>query len=709
MDQKGGLSILDALDNLNTLVDVDSLEEIEVTEEQRLISHKGEEEGGAREIYWVKAGPDDQTLWAIKNTFGTVHTYLKTFYQTLYKSGESQKLTEGINTIMILVGEATQKVDRFGSLFQKKIIDCEEYKALQHFYQQKVMPESFKTLLRTSLPSKARDLEEEELIEESTLTKEEEVEQHRTHLLDDMELVRKDDYYELFYLTTEEGRHFYTHHLASHLKLACNFGLFVDQYFGDDPLLQIKNWEDKELHLRAQQLLKSASHPLEKFYVEFPLYKDREIVKLIHYGCMALFLAANPRNLIRQFSLKGCHLYFSDFLRFLREVLLHREFEKMATLGTSEEKPFFRHCSHLVASFIHNLFTQPLEREEIAEAIEKIIEESDSSGKGTSLSESLSRAHHALLRMCAHHPNGPLFKALDILCEEEEGLAYDPWMLGNLPERSWTFRKGEEEWCLLRLPAPVVQPAINHALISEEFKVFVQGCIGKERLLLINLQDRTSWREHARTLAIENLSLRAEYADHLTVVTLTKESDFYQQKGDYYELNDAREFIEQFLDHLGDDNTGYFFPPSVHKLLFPHFMEHLLWQIHETFFKHKKKLSCIERLDFIEVAYAFITLKLIEIVHPKYVALSSKDALDIEGISSLEVVALLSLARHQTCEEKKRNALLFGPTLMLRDRVIQLERFDRLLSMVRLLEKREDYLTPFTSLFAPSAFDWEIS
>ncbi|MFC2049379.1 hypothetical protein ACFLR2_01745, partial [Chlamydiota bacterium] len=113
MKEKGGLSILDALENLNTLVDATSLDEIEVTDDDLLIPHKGEKEGGEREIYWVKAGPDDQTLTAIKETFLSVHAYLHTFYSKMKKGGDTKRLVEGINTIMVLVGEATKNLEKF--------------------------------------------------------------------------------------------------------------------------------------------------------------------------------------------------------------------------------------------------------------------------------------------------------------------------------------------------------------------------------------------------------------------------------------------------------------------------------------------------------------------------------------------------------------------------------------------------------------------
>ena len=119
MSEKG-LGILDALENLNTLVEVDSLEEIEVTEENLLVSHHQVGEDDEQE-YWVKGGADEQTLEAIRQTFSTVHHYLETFYQKMRFSENGRHLVEGINTVMVLVGEAARKLDQYGKIFKLQV------------------------------------------------------------------------------------------------------------------------------------------------------------------------------------------------------------------------------------------------------------------------------------------------------------------------------------------------------------------------------------------------------------------------------------------------------------------------------------------------------------------------------------------------------------------------------------------------------------
>lgn len=699
-----GLNILDALENLNTLVDADSLAEIEVTDDAHLIPHKGEEE--VKENYWVQAGPDTQTLDAIKETFRSVHEYLESFYQKKKKSGDTRQVVEGINTIMVLVGEAAKKMDRFGSLFKERVTDFEEYRELQDFYRNHVIKESFKEFAQGAESGAGIEDELKALLQQES----EEVEEVAgVHILNDLDVVKRDHLYELFYLKNEAGHRFYTPDLARTIKLGCDFGEFAEEYFGDDPLLQIKNWEDRGLHILAEHLLKSCRLQINAFYKEALRYKEVAVVALVHKALMALMLAANPRNLIRQFSLKGCHRYFNDFLLFLRGALHDREFQKFLVYSVPQGKPFFHNLYDLIHLLCDHLYTIGPNRQELKLALKHQIEKVEPK-KGKTLAEALLHANHALTELLKKHPNGPIFKVLDIIREEEEMRLFDPLMQGNIPDRAWLLQKKGKQITFLRMPCPTIQAVINKAYIIEEFKAFLRVLDNKERLLMVNFQDRTSWKEHARAIAIEDIGHQAEFVDGLDVVTLAKDTDFYNQMGIYQEQNEAEEFIRHFEEHLSDESTGYAFATDIKKEIFPDFTNQLLGLIHKTFFSSRKELNFVERLDFIELAYHFIVLKLIEITNPTYIAFTSKDGLDMEGTSSVGLIALLAIAHHKKWSDEEideLNMLLFGPTLMNRERVIHSERFERLYTMVRLLEEKKSNLKAFASLFKKETLEWE--
>ncbi len=712
MKEKGGLNILDALENLNTLVDADSLDEIELSEDALLIPRKGAEGEERGELFWMKAGPNEETLAVIRETFRSVHAYLQTFYAKMKKGGDTKRLVEGINTVMVLVGEAAKKLETMGTLFKQRIAEFEEYKQLQNFYRNRVIKESFREFAKIPIPHvKGEVLPEQKEAEEElqALLGEEEVQEIAgVHLLNDLEVIKRDHLYELFYLTNEAGHHFYTYELARNIKLACDFGEYTEEYFGEDPLLQIKNWEDKILHLKAETLLKRSRRLIEKFYEEALHYKEMDLVVTVHNALMALMLASNPRNLIRQFSLKGCHLYFNDFLLFLRSTLLNREYQKFVLYSPPVGQPFFQTLLELVNSLCAHLYTLPAFEEEIGAAFKQIVARVQHHPSKL-VSEELAEASSALREALKKHPNGPVFKAVDIVREEESHI-FDALHQGNIPSTEVSLERGGEEITILRMACPTIQEMINHANVVEEFKTLLLELDAKKKLLMINFQDRTSWREHARSLALEDLARQAEFAESLSVVTLAKETDFYNQTAIYQELDDVATFIHYFYDHLGDEATGYYFPPFIKKVLFPGWIKEMLSLVHENIFEGKKQLSFLERLDFIELAYHFISWKLIEITQPNYLCFCSKDGLDISATSSVGFTALLGIVHHKRWKQTdfdRLNTLLFGPTLMIRERSVHPERLERLISMIALLESRKSHLKNFAPLFEKEV--WELA
>ncbi|NGX62158.1 MAG: hypothetical protein K940chlam9_01652 [Chlamydiae bacterium] len=691
MSSKSHLNILEAIENLNALVEVDSLSELEVTEEDHLVAHKLEEL--EEEEYWVAAGPDIRTLEVIRETFQCVHEYLQHFYHKMQQADDAKYLVKGVNTIMVLVGEAAKKAERLGTLFKERVTDFSEYKDLQSFYRDKVIKESFQVFTHIPIPQEKllpdQEKWEEELKEQAL---EEEVEEIAgVHILNDLEVIKKDHLYELFYLKNEAGHNFYTYELARTIKLACDFGVYSEEYFGDDPLLQIKNWEDKGLHILAGQMLKAAGPILEKFYKGAMQQKQMELVMLVHNGVMALMLAANSRNLIRQFSIKGCGSYFQDFLFFLREILHNREYQKFLLYSPPEGTPFFHDMLRLVESFCNSLFTLGLDRKEIHNGVNNLTKIKEFS-KGKSLSEVLINGYRTLQEGLAKHPSGPVFKALDTIRGEEQ-TPFDPLLQGNLSEPEWKVTRKEHVTTFLRVPCPITQEFIHRAFITEEFKTFLRSLLLKESLLYINYQDRTSWREHARSHAIEGLSSQAEFAPSLTVITLPKDTDFYHQAGVYEGLERGKEFVNQFADHLSDESTGFYFPQRLREKLFPQFVPDLLQKVYKEVFDQKPKLSYLERIDFITLVYHLLEWKSIEVLHPTYCVLSSKDGLDLGGTSSVGLLALIgAFSKHifSQDEVEKIATLLLGPTLMIRERAVHLEQMERLASFLQLVEKRKE-------------------
>jgi hypothetical protein len=706
MKGPGHLAILEALDNLNTLIEANSLDELEVTEDLHLVSHRG-----GKEKYWVQAGPDKHTQDAIRETYRTVLGYLQSFYHRMKDAHDQKRLITGVNTIMVLVGEATKKLQRFDTLFKQTVTEYKEFKDLQNFYRNKIIKETYKRFEKIPIPKLIEVPKEKTKMEgelQGLLEEEEPVEvKEGEHILNDLDVVKRDHLYELFYLRNEAGHFFYTTELGKQLKLACDFGEFAEAYFNGDPLLQIKNWEDRSLHLCAKEILKRHRPKVERFYRSTTAHKGFALVATMHKALMALMLAANPRNLIRQFAIKASSFYFHDFLLFLREALHDADFQKYLVYPVPGGKPFLQDTLTLVHALSATLFLLPRHHEELQTGLQGLV--AKGLPKGGSLAERVAAAYKALQNVLQKHPSGPIFKALDLVREDDEERSFDPLFLGNYPEQETLFTSGDKEILCLRIPCPITQIVINRAEITEEFKNFLRNA--DKKILYLNFQDRTSWKEHARCLALEELGRQALFADVLTLVTMTKESHFYNQIGEYETLNDALAFRTQLKQHLFDESSGYTYPPFVKEKMSSDWLERLLLTLHSLFFENKKSLTFLEKITWIEIAYSLLILKLIELSQPDALALSSKDALDIGATSLVALIALLTQGQGKEWSEEEFQALqrlLFGPVLLQRERPLLPERIDRLCSMMRLLEEKGAYLEAFSSLYKKETLKLEI-
>lgn len=700
MTYKENTSMTAVMESLHAILEAESLDEIDITDKGAIVLHR------AQSPFGVPAAANDQTLHAIRETFRAVHKHLQAYYDKMKKNPDKNHLVDRINTVMVLVGEAAQKLEKLDSVFKEKISTLKEYKELQSFYRNKIVKESYKQYAGIKGRVKKHkeesfdekwDEEMQEVLEAEAVAEE----STGAHILNDVEVVKQDHLYELFYMKNEAGHKFYTEELARHLKLACDFGEYANHFFGDDPLLQVKNWEDKRLQVLAKNILKACKNSLEKYYKESLKYKDVEIVALMQKMVLALMMAANPGNLIRKFASKGCYRYFNDFQLFLREILHHREFQRLSLYSSPSTAPFFSDLLACIHDLCFQLMTTTAYDAELQKALQQMSLKKGEV-KTKKLAAFLSASYKAIETTLSKHPSGPVFKALDLI-REENGKVFDPLLLeGNVPGVEASLKRGQETTRLLRLPSPTTQGTVDHAVIHEEFKAFLEAksfyCV------MINYQDRTSWKGAARVKAIEEIAREAQYHDHFTVVTLAKDTDFYNQTGVYHALSNAQEFIEHFTTHLLDESTGYFFPAHLQKELFPKWTEKLFKVLEEIIFEGEKEVSLKARLNFIALAYHLIELKVMEIENPGFLVFGSKDGLDTSATATVGFMAVLATFQGKTWEEAelfKVLTVLFGPTLLVRERGIHAEKIDRLLEMVEMLEQKEKHFSKLTSFFKP--------
>lgn len=698
-----GLTILEAVDNLSSMAELDAHGE-------RLEEQEGSSSSALR---WLDPHRAEENREKVKETFRVLNRYLHHMYakeKVHLKDPETQK---GIQAIMVLAGEAAQKVDKFTALFkdvlpQEGVTRLPEFQELQQFYLTKVI-RRFQEVLDT-----------EEEWQKEWAAMEPEILDSQRRGLKDLEAVRRDQDYELFYIRKEDGSPFFNRNLLRHIKLVGDFDESVQDSEGEDPFLKIKLIQDRESHASAKEILQAIAPYMDEFYIEALRYKEMPFVAELSKALMALMLSANPHNLMENTNGKSSLRYFADFHVFLRTALASEEYLKFVSTPPEASDRF----SHILMNLSHALcyffFSRIGSRKEVLGFIHKLIErggKSASSSGAQSVWNSLTKDDESIRNVLKRYPNGPLLKTLDALREGEDKEGFDPLLQENFPCQMFNFTYGDSHVSCLRIPSPTKQEYIQEALIDEEFRGFLRSLSLKmagQKHLLVNLQDRTSWRELARCIALEDLQKEAEFSRNFVVVTLSKSTDFYHQTATYQNLNQADLFIDQLKQQISSaEECGFHFPSHIKQSELNQFTDRAASFIHRHFFEGKEVLSRKNRLDFIEIYYYLLILQLVEWTHSDSLSLTCKDAVDKgEAMSAGFFSFLKMLSDGETWTKQDKDFLLWlfhAPALIIRERAVEPDDFNRTVSALTqidqsLKENKKAILEDFSKLFGHPVF-----
>ncbi len=671
------VSLSEAIDNLEVLSELEPSDHLELVGRHQLVrSCEGE---GSHQL---KLNP--RLLETIKESFRTLLRYLKDYQQR--HEDEKDQQAQGIRTMMVLAGRAADHLDRCTALFRRgvakgKVQQWPEFCDLFHFYR------------TTVLLSNSEDFSteawgvEKEVWEGEDIGAEHDEETLRLHGL---EAIKQDSEYELFYMKKDSGVPFCDAGLFSNIKMACDLVALHGEYVADDPLLQVKSWQDKSWYVAALGIYGAIKPYLQGFLKEAGQQARHGLIGTLHSALLALMLAKNGENLLRKLSIKCCYRYFNDFLYFFRKALDSPEYYDLTRKDESSYSPLEMSMMYLIDALAQNLYKHLPGRKELAENIEKMTGGCPSA---TSCAAYFSSCYEALQGVLSHHPSGPLFKALDLF-RDHPPEAFDPLLQDNLPHRLYELVIEDLAVAQLYLPSPTIQEDVLHARVCKEFLAFLHSYArqgGGKRHLLINLQDRTRLPAFSRAHALEELQREVAFADQLVVVTLAKEGAFYYQEPPYHVLDDAAEFMKTFKAQLSEEGTGYWFPKGMQGLQEGAFLEGLLVAVHELLFDKRARLSRKERLDFIECVNLLMMLKCLELSKASSFSLTCKDGLDVSLTMSVELWVLLAwLQGHalEAGEYQQMKTLLFSSSLMVRERSILPERFQRMVSWIERLESR---------------------
>lgn len=694
------LTVMEAVDHLSSLAELD-LKSPQVFEEGK--------------INWLDPQNSEEKRETIKQTFRVINNYLHHLYEKDKGRLKDTETQRGVQSIMVLVGEAAQKLDKYTSFFKgantkNSVTYVKEYQDLQQYYLTKII-RRFQKSLETEEAWQAEwgGLEEENL-------------DVQRRGLKDLETVRRDKEYELFYIRRDDGRPFFNRNLLRHIKLVGDFDETLSDPTGDDPFLRIKVIQDREVHEAAREILQNAAPYIDPFYKEAMRHKEEELVASLNKALMALMLSSNPQNLLQNTTGKSSLSFFQDFQIYLRKALGSSEYQRLLSTPYDQLDKFSHCLLNLSYTLCSLFFTRSGDYQETVGLIKKLIEKGKKSTKelpekGVHFWDLLLDEDEQIRHLLKHYPNGPLLKTLDAFREGEGNEGFDPLFQENLPSEVFSIDFDHQTVNCLRLPSPTKQQVINKAELAEEFASFVRTTNTKavaNKHLLINLQDRTSWQEHIRAITLEEMHRQAEFADHLVVITLPKSTDFYLQSESYHELNSAKEFIAVLKEQITSaEECGFYFPTTFRIEEFRQFIDKSIEFIHCYFFEDKDSLSRKDRLDFIEIFYQFLILKCIDYFQPGSVSLTCKDAVDTGAAATAAFFAFLkTLSHHSTWSQEDKDLLLFllyAPALFIRERAIDPQRLHRVISMLAIcqaqVEKhREQILKNIPVLFKNSIF-----
>lgn len=697
--KKEETTLVDAIETLSNIADLQFDREVGIVQPHDLVINN--KKFAYRTLHWLHEEKANETIEMVKETFKDILRYLTDFYTEKYAEMNHPQYVEGLKTIMVLVGEAGRKLDKYISLFysqEHNMKELKEYKLLQEFYlkhiakkidegkiSQWILTLAQKRIARGVGTKGKRPL----------LTK---------HVYIDLEGVKKDNEYELFFLRKEDGTRFFSPQLIRNIELVSDFGNFLRKENEDDPLRDIANWQDEVASANAENIRRSMRNHIEKFYKTMgpSETKENRLVDLMNKAMIALMMADHVTEAHK--GVKKNWGYFRDFQLFLRRSLQSTEYQKFMVHINQPAKQM-----NLVISLIHficlALYTQLYGYHEISNRIHELIHKATEglshdhkeAFKDTDkLWAKLSGNYAAVSKLLKTHASGPLNKILTVL-EEGECHEFDPILQGNLPSRLYSLYCQDNRVLFARWPSPTYQEFIHKAAMNEEFKAFLYGCSHEhiiKKVLLFNFQDRTTWREQARCKIIEDIPNYDSFSKHIEVATLDRDTEFYHQLGSYAQNNHADVFIKNLKEQVGSEDEGYLFPAAVKKEL-KNFIPEVIKVIHHLFFSNKNILLRENRLNFIEIFSLFLQLKMIDSLEPDIVGFSCKDGLDTTSAVAAELFVFLKLLNQEHLSENDQHHLdflLYGPCLITRERLMTPDKFNRFVSVIKAIESARDQI-----------------
>jgi len=650
-----------------------------------------------RTVRWLHQKNAERMLAIMRDKLHVVLNYFRHFYASEKERFARKETVEGVRTIMMIVDEASENLDRYSKLFlgvqAASIKESKEFLDLCTFYETKISPIAVHRKVATSISAlPISDILAKAGVRVPRWSRQVEY----APLSVELEDIQRDIDYELLLIRKSDGSRFFTPKFIRSMRLACDIEQAVDWQGRGQIETEIDALKRMQVATEVNYLLGNCYPAVDAFFHAAHRAVDHPMVLDLYAPCIALMVAAvQAIHRTEAPRAKGIGDYFDDFRTLFSLFVNSPELKRLMTYPPTNERSWEYALLKLTESLSSKIVDGAPMSLELVSAFKGLINQGMSQAvidigppDGT-ISHMLNLNYAALRQLIGTRGNVTLVRMLQQL-ERRRSVFFEPLVDEALPIHVFTLSWHEKLIPVVRLPSPTRQERIDAAVPSEVFQIALRRH-GREsgRFLVINLQDRTGWKEGARCQAIEELQRKDVMNKTISVFTMCCDGDFYQQDEAYESISSAQRFKETLLDHLTAPNRGVLFPrtPDVKADIG---IKELIDVLHKALYSGRNVLTKEQRCEFIDLVYVFLMLRVIEETHPEIIFISSKDGLDTALPACATLFAFLKLFNRRSSSEEEidwLSGMLLGLPLVERDRLIFADRVSRMTSFIRFLER----------------------
>lgn len=602
----------------------------------------------------------------IKNAFSTLSTYLEGLYGSDQMLLKNHDYLASLKAVMVIASEAFDKLDVVSKIFKtaKEDLGEGEFNHLYDFYLKKI---NYK--VEHVAGEVFRHAEEER---QRALTD--------THGIKNLEVIRKDTDYELFYIKDEDGLNHFSKNLLRHTQLLGTFDELFLSFQGEDPFIKLKFIEDRLKQKRAQLIKNQLTSKVDYFLKEAFRFKKHPFIGYTNQMLVALCLSSYPSLVMQNDPMKACFEYFNDLIHFVTTLVVRPEFFKTSSSVEALADKGIISCQRFISGVIDALFLSKNDISYVSEHLYQFVRKPVFEGfSPISFFDKLLEFDKSVRALLSNFPSGPLMKALDFIKDPDKPTIFRP-LASNLPQNLFDLDYHDKVLSCICMGSPTIQEDVKNAVVDPMFSIFISHLEGGNNLV-IDLEDGSNMFNQARVKSVLNLAK----AD-LIVSSIPRGGLLYNMQDVYAFVDETNEFKALILEQF-EQQEGNTFSNS---MLFKKDIAPLLDFIHHKIFADKNALNLKERLVFIEILELFMSVCLIHKYEASNLIVICKDGLDHSNMYLMGLYSLVQLVNHENLFSPQTFSFfvseLYGPAMILRDRAIFEESLVRMVSALSFIQ-----------------------